>query len=363
MKRTVYNFGAGPAMLPTAVMQQVQEELLDFKGLGVSVVEISHRSKDFEALLAETDDLMRRLAKLPENYQILYVHGGAQMQFSAVPLNLIGLKPAKKAQYIETGNFAKIARVEAEKFGQIEVVASGAAGGFKAIPEVTPQMVDPKASYLHLTSNNTLFGTRYNRFPQTGEVPLVADMTSEILSRQLDFSQFGVVYAGAQKNLGPSGISVAFVRDDLIGHAPADCPKLLDFAVYRENHSMANTINTFAVYVINLVLKWLEADGGVAQIEQRNAEKAGMLYAKLDRSDFYSSVAHPEHRSHMNVCFNLPDEDLLKTFLSEADEAGLYALKGHRAVGGARASIYNAMPLEGIKALVDFMDHFEQKRG
>lgn len=350
-------------MLPRPVMQQVQEELLDFKGLGVSVVEISHRSKDFEDLLSETDELLRELTHLPQNYQILYVHGGAQMQFSAVPLNLIGLKPARKAQYIETGNFAKIARVEAEKFGQIEVVASGAEGGFKEIPQVSPEQVDPQASYLHLTSNNTLFGTRYNHFPETGAVPLVADMTSEILSRELDYGRFGMVYAGAQKNLGPSGISVAFVRDDLIGFAPADCPKLLDFAVYRDNHSMANTINTFAVYVINLVLKWLKAEGGVKEMEKRNREKAETLYAKLDRSDFYSSVAHPEHRSHMNVCFNLPEDDLLKAFLAEANEEGLYALKGHRAVGGARASIYNAMPLAGIQALVDFMDHFERKRG
>ncbi|MDT8446284.1 MAG: 3-phosphoserine/phosphohydroxythreonine transaminase [bacterium] len=363
MKRPVYNFGAGPAMLPVPVMQQVQKEFLDFNGMGVSLIEISHRSAEFEALLAETDVLMRRLTNLPDNYQILYVHGGAQLQFSAVPLNLLPLKPAKKALYVETGNFAKVARVEAEKFGDIQILASGEPGGFKVIPQITPEMVDPAASYVHITSNNTLYGTQYHQFPKTGEVPLVVDMTSEILSRVVDYSQFGMVYAGAQKNLGPSGISVAFVRDDLIGHAPADCPKLLDYAVYRDNHSMANTINTFAVYMINLVLKWVEQQGGVAALEKQNQAKASLLYQTLDESDFYSSVADPAHRSIMNVCFNLPSEELLKAFVAEAQAEGLYALKGHRAVGGARASIYNAMPIEGIKALTAFMKKFEQKRG
>jgi len=361
MKRPVYNFGAGPAMLPVPVMKQVQEEFLDFNHLGASVIEISHRGKDFEALLAETDVLMRELAELPENYEILYIHGGAQMLFSAVPLNLLGLQPSKKGLYVETGNFAQIARKEAEKFGQIEVVLSSEAGGFKEIPTLTPELVDQSASYVHITSNNTLYGTRYHRFPKTGSVPLVADMTSEILSRKVDYSQFGMIYAGAQKNLGPSGIAVAFVRKDLIGQAPKNCPKLLDFKVYADNHSMANTINTFAIYVMNLVLKWLKAEGGVGVLEQRNEAKAKRLYQALDQSDFYSSVAHKDHRSSMNVCFNLPNETLLDRFVKEALAEGLYALKGHRAVGGARASIYNAMPMEGIEALAQFMAEFERK--
>ena len=359
--KEVYNFGAGPAMLPRPVMKQVQEGFLDFAGLGVSIVEVSHRSKQFEALLSETDELFRRVAKLPENYEILYFHGGAQMLFSAVPLNLMGRKPKRMAQYVETGNFSQIAATEAAKFGRIELAASSAANGFAEIPKIIP--VDPEASFLHITSNNTLFGTQYKEFPKTGEVPLVVDMTSEILSRPIDYSKTGLVYAGAQKNLGPSGIAMVFVRKDLIGHAPKDCPKLLDFAVYRDNHSMANTANTFAIWMINLVLKWLEGEGGVEAISKINSQKAAVLYDCLDQSQFYRPVAHKEHRSLMNVCSNLAQEDLLADFVAQAQKQGLYALKGHRLVGGARASIYNAMPLAGVQALADFMKEFERTKG
>ena len=363
MKHPIYNFGAGPAMLPATVMRQIQEEFLDFQGMGVSIIEISHRSPEFEALLSETDELIRQVAGLPKSHEILYLHGGAQMLFSAIPLNLIGLKPSKKALYVETGNFAHIARKEAEKFGQIDVIASGESSQFKALPKLTPEMFDPAASYMHLTGNNTLYGTQYPQFPDTGGIPLVVDLTSEIFSRQLDYSQFAAVYAGAQKNLGPSGIALSIINKDLIGYAAKDCPKLLDFKVLLENHSMVNTINTFGVYVMNLVLKWIVSEGGVSVLEARNAAKANLLYQVLDRSSLYSAVAKTSDRSMMNVCFNLNPPDLLPLFLSEALEQGLYALKGHRAVGGARASIYNAMPIEGVQALVQFMNEFERTRG
>jgi len=363
MKSPVYNFAAGPAMLPPPVMQQIQNDLLDFQGMGVSVIEISHRSPEFEALLAETDSLIRQIAQLPDTHEVLYIHGGAQMLFSAIPLNLMGLGPKGKAQYVETGNFAKIAAKEAAKFGEIEVVATGAANNFASIPSLSQEMFDPQASYVHVTGNNTLFGTQYQEFPDTGDVPLVADLTSEIFSRPLDYSKFGAVYAGAQKNLGPSGLALLLIQKDLLGHAPKNCPKLLDFQVSADNHSMANTINTFAVYAMNLVLKWILDQGGVDALEVQNRKKANRLYQVLDDSAFYQSVATPESRSMMNVCFNLSDPDLLKTFLSSALEQGLYALKGHRSVGGARASIYNAMPMAGVEALAQFMIQFEQKNG
>jgi len=359
----VYNFAAGPAMLPIPVMQRVQEEFLNWKNMGISVIEISHRSKEFEALVDETDQLFRQVTGLPDNYEILYCHGGAQMQFSMVPMNLIHRKPGKKALYVETGNFAKIARVEAEKFGNIKVVATGVANNYASIPSLEGVELDEDASYLYLTSNNTLFGTRWDSFPDTGEIPLVVDATSEILGRRMDYSKFGVLFAGTQKNLGPSGLAMVVARKDLIGHALADCPKLMDYAVYQKEHSMANTPNTFAIYMIRLVLEWLRDIGGVDFIEQQNAAKAKLLYDYLDSTDFYRATALPGSRSHMNVCFHLPSEELLQTFVKEAEKQGLYALKGHRMVGGARASLYNAMPIEGVQALVNFMREFARTRG
>jgi len=359
----VYNFGAGPAMLPIPVMKQIQEEFLDFKGMGVSIIEISHRSPEFGELLEETDALFKELVQLPDNYKILYVHGGAQLQFSAIPMNLLPLKPAKKAYYFETGNFAKVAIKEASKFGNIQIAASASQTNFDRIPEIDFSAVQEDASYVHLTSNNTLYGTRWNSFPSFKDVPLVVDATSEILSREMDYSQFGLIYAGAQKNLGPSGMAMVIVREDLLGFAPKDTPKLLDYAVYAENHSLANTTNTFAIYAMNLVLKWLKGQGGVAAIEKINEQKAMTLYDVIDQSDFYLGKAHPAHRSMMNVTFDFTSQELLGRFLQEASAAGLYALKGHRAVGGARASIYNPMPLEGVQTLADFMREFERNNG
>lgn len=354
----VYNFGAGPAMLPTPVMERAQKEFLDFANLGAGLIEISHRSKEFEAVLDATDALLIELANIPANYKILYVHGGAQLQFSAVPLNLINRLPAKKAAYIESGNFAKLAAKEAARYGTIITAASSASNNYDRIPDFDPTTLASDTSYVHITSNNTLYGTRWNHFPDTGSIPLVADMTSELMSRKIDVSKFGIIYAGLQKNLGPSGLACVIVRDDLLDYALPETPNLLNYKTYAEQHSLANTNNTFAIYMMKLVLEWLRDEGGVPAIEKRNEAKAKLLYDVIDGSEFYVGVSHPEHRSTMNVTFNLANNELLEDFLKGADARGLYALKGHRAVGGARASIYNAMPVAGCQALADYMQEY-----
>ena len=359
----VYNFGAGPAMLPEPVMEQIRDEFLDYRGMGVSVVEISHRSKQFVAILEEAQVLFRELTGLPDNYRILFMHGGARMQFSALPLNLAGRSASRKALYVESGNFAGLAIKDAKAFAAVEVIASSASTDFDRIPALDPAAIDQEAAYLHITSNNTLYGTRWNAFPETGEVPLVADMTSEILSRVIDYSRFGVVYAGLQKNLGPSGMAAVIIRDDLLGHAAATTPILLNYTTCAKDNSLTNTTNTFAVYAIKLVLQWQQQQGGVAVLEQRNAEKAARLYRVLDGSGFYRGVAKPEHRSMMNVSFRLADEALENRFLAQAEAQGLYALAGHRSVGGIRASIYNPMPLAGVATLAQFMAEVERRNG
>jgi phosphoserine aminotransferase len=358
MKR-VYNFGAGPAMLPTEVMEKAQAEFLDYQGLGASVMEISHRSKEFDDIINRSDELLKELAGIPDNYKILYVHGGAQMQFSAVPLNIINRTPAQKASFVLTGNWAVKASKEAGRYGTSINVASSEDKNFNYIPEFDSSMLDPESSYLHIVSNNTLFGTRWHDFPDTGDVPLVADMTSEFLSRKLDINQFGVIFAGLQKNLGPAGLALVIIREDLLEHALPVTPGLLNYRVYAEQHSLANTNNTFAIYMMSLVLEWLKDQGGVEKMERQNEAKAKLIYDFIDSSDFYYGTAQADHRSIMNVTFNLAKEDLLGDFLMQAEAADLYALKGHRVVGGARASIYNAMPTAGCQALVDFMAEFE----
>lgn len=354
----VYNFGAGPAMLPTSVMERAQKEFLNFANLGAGLIEISHRSKEFEAVLDATDALLIELAGIPKNYKILYVHGGAQMQFSAIPLNLINRLPARKAAYIESGNFAKLAAKEAARYGTIVTAASSASSNYDRVPEFDANTLASDTSYLHITSNNTLYGTRWNKFPDAGAIPLVADMTSELMSRKIDISKFGVIFAGLQKNLGPSGLAVVIIRDDLLDYALPETPNLLNYKTYAEQHSLANTNNTFAIYMMKLVLEWLRDEGGVAVLEKRNDAKAKILYDVIDNSSFYVGVSHPAHRSTMNVTFNLSNNGLLEEFLKGADARGLYALKGHRAVGGARASIYNAMPVAGCQALADYMQEF-----
>jgi len=359
----VYNFGAGPAMLPPAVMERIRDEFLDYQGMGVSVIEISHRCPEFAAILAEAKQLLRELAGIPDNYQILFIHGGARMQFAALPLNLAGRSPSKTCLYVESGNFSGLAIKDAKAYGDIRVIASGTDSNFRQLPQIDPSAIGQDAAYLHMTSNNTLYGTQWPTFPETGAVPLILDQTSEILSRRLDFSRCGMVYAGLQKNLGPSGMATVIIRDDLLGHAAAETPLLLNYTQAAKDDSLTNTTNTFAIYVVKLVLEWLRDQGGLDVIEQHNRQKAEKLYARLDRSDFYRGYADKECRSPMNVTFNLPSAELEKSFVAGAEAAGLYALAGHRSVGGIRASIYNAMPLAGIDALIGFMDDFERRNG
>jgi len=359
----VYNFGAGPAMLPEPVMERIRDEFLDYRGMGVSVIEISHRSKEFVAILEEAQALFRELTGLPENYRILFMHGGARMQFSALPLNLAGRAPDRKALYFETGNFAQLAIRDAAPYADVRIVASSAASGFDRIPDYDPAVLEQDAAYVHITSNNTLYGTRWNSFPETGRIPLVADQTSEILSRVIDYSRFGMIYAGLQKNLGPSGMAAVIIREDLLGQAAPQTPPLLNYTLCAKDNSLTNTTNTFAVYVIKLVLEWQKQQGGVAALEERNREKAARLYRVLDASGFYRGVAAPAHRSMMNVTFRLPGEELEAEFLRLAEAEGLYALAGHRNVGGLRASIYNPMPLAGVEALAQFMEEFERNNG
>ncbi len=359
MAEKVYNFGAGPAMLPEPVMEKIRQEWLNYQGMGVSVIEISHRSDEFVDIINSAQMLFRELTGLPDIYRILFVHGGARMQFSALPLNFAGLKPSRKCLYVESGNFAGLAAKEALLFCDAKVIASSAATDFNRIPQLTPEQIDQDASYLHITSNNTLYGTRWQQFPGTGDVPLIADMTSELLSRQIDYNQFGVVYAGLQKNLGPSGMAMVIVREDLLGHADEKTPTLLNYTRCDKDNSLTNTTNTFAIYVIKLVLEWLKEQGGIAAIEKINEDKAARLYRVIDDSDFYHGVAHPDHRSTMNISFKTPSAELDTKFLERAEAAGLYALKGHRNVGGIRASIYNPMPLAGVEKLAGFMEGFE----
>jgi len=350
-------------MLPVAVMERIREEFLDFQGLGVSVIEVSHRAKQFEKVLLDAQERFRQLTNLPDNYKILFVHGGARMQFSALPMNLAGLSASRKCLYVETGNFAKLANKDAKAYGDIKVIASSADTNYDRLPTITPEMVDQDAAYLHLTTNNTLYGSRYNQFPDAGKVPMIADQTSEILSRVVDYSKFGCIYAGLQKNLGPSGTAIVVIREDLLGHAAAETPVLLNYEQCAKDNSLTNTANTFAIYVTGLVLEWLQEQGGIAAIEKINEQKAKTLYDLIDAGDYYRGVIRPEVRGTMNVSFNLASEELEAKFLKEAGEQGLYALKGHRSVGGIRASIYNAMPLAGVDALASFMKEFESKNG
>ena len=363
MTKQVFNFGAGPAMLPVPVMQQIQQEFLNFQGMGISLIELSHRSKEFEAVIDGCDALIRELSNLPDNYKILYTHGGAQMQFAGVPLNLLGLKPAHKAVYSETGNFSKLANKEAARYGEIIIASSSADTNYDLIPAFTADMIPADASYAYITSNNTIYGTRYHSYPELGATPLAIDATSDIFSRPVDWSKVGLMFAGMQKNLGPAGTAVVIVREDLIGHALEKTPSLLDYAVYEKSHSLANTNNTFAIYTMSLVMQWLKDQGGLVAIEKANEAKAKVLYDVIDNSDYYTGTAHPEHRSIMNVTFTLPDEEATSAFLKQAGAIDLYALKGHRNVGGVRASIYNAMPLAGCEALAAFMKEFESKQG
>ena len=357
----IFNFSAGPAVMPEEVLAQARDELLDWHGSGMSVMEMSHRGKEFIAIAAEAEADLRALLGIASNYKVLFMQGGAQAQFALVPMNLLG--SATGADYVDTGQWSKKAIQEAKRYCKAAVAASSESERYTCIPERSQWRLDPKAAYVHYTSNETIGGVEFHWIPDTGSVPLVCDMSSNIMSRPLDVSRFGVIYAGAQKNIGPAGLTLVIVRDDLLGRASPVTPGVFDYKAQAEADSMLNTPPTFAIYLAGLTFKWLQRQGGLAAIEKRNVEKAGVLYELLDQTEFYRCPVRKEDRSRMNIAFTLRDSALDEPFLKEAKSHGLSELKGHRSVGGMRASIYNAMPLAGVKVLADFMRDFEKRHG
>jgi phosphoserine aminotransferase len=357
----VYNFSAGPAMLPETVLQQAREEMLDWQGSGMSVMEMSHRGKEFMSIAAQTEADLRELMGIPANYKVLFLQGGASSQFAAVPMNL--LRGKQGADYINTGSWSKKAIAEAKRYCNVNIAATTEANKFTSAPSQAGLKLDPAAAYVHYTPNETIGGVEFPYVPETGDVPLVADMSSTILSRPTDVSKFGVIYAGAQKNIGPAGLTVVIVRDDLIGQTIDGTPTMFDYATQAENGSMYNTPPTYAWYLAGLVFAHLKNNGGLAAMAEINQRKAAKLYAAIDNSDFYANPVDPECRSWMNVPFTLANADLDGEFLKQASECGLKTLKGHRSVGGMRASIYNAMPEAGVDALIEMMADFEKSHG
>ena len=357
----IYNFSAGPAVLPLPVLEQAQRELIALPGVGMSVMEISHRSKTFEDILERAIADLRALTGMPAGYTVLMLQGGASTQFSMVPMNLLG--PGQTADYIDTGTWADKAIKEAKRVGTTHVTGSTKADNYSRIPAQEELSLTPGAAYVHITGNNTIEGTEWRTLPATGEVPLVSDASSHILSGPIDVGRYGLIYAGAQKNLGPSGLTLVIVRDDLLARSPASLPAMLSYKVQAENNSLYNTPPTFGIYLFGLTMKWLISLGGLAGIAAINQRKAAKLYAEIDRSGFYRGTAQPASRSLMNVTFRLPNEALEKAFDKQATAAGLDGLKGHRSVGGMRASIYNAFPEDGVDALIAFMREFERTSG
>jgi phosphoserine aminotransferase len=357
----VFNFSAGPAVLPVPVLEHAQRDLVALPGVGMSVMEISHRSKTFEDLLAGAIASLRELAGVPSNYRVLFLQGGASLQFSMVPMNL--LKAGTTADYVDTGTWAIKAIEEARRVGTVNVTGSTKAEKYTRIPAPADLHLTADASYVHITTNNTIEGTEWKAWPDTGSVPLVADASSDILSGPIDIGRFGLIYAGAQKNLGPSGVTLVIVREDLLERSDKNLPTMLSYKVMAEHNSLYNTPNTFGVYIFGLVMQWLKSLGGLAAIARLNQRKAALLYSEIDRTGFYRGTAQPESRSLMNITFRLPSEELEKTFDRQASAAGFDGLKGHRSVGGLRASIYNAFPEEGVAGLVDFMREFERTHG
>jgi phosphoserine aminotransferase len=357
----IFNFAAGPAVLPLGVLEEAQRDLIALPGVGMSVMEISHRSKTFDEIIQGCEADIRKLAGVPDHYHVLFLQGGASLQFSMVPMNL--LPPGGSADYVVTGSWSQKAVKEAKRVGAVKIAATAEAGNFTRIPQQNELTLDPNAAYVHITTNNTIFGTEWFYTPETGSVPLVADTSSDMFSRPIDVAKYGLIYAGAQKNLGPSGVTLVIVRDDLVKRTPSTLPTMLQYGVHAENKSLYNTPPVFGVYIMRLVMKWLVKEGGLAAMEKTNARKADKLYAEIDRTGFYRGHAEKDSRSRMNVTFRLPSEDLEKQFAKEATAAGMDGLKGHRSVGGLRASIYNAFPEAGIDALVQFMKEFERKNG
>ena len=357
----VYNFSAGPAVLPKEVLAHAQNELLDYKGTGMSVMELSHRSAIFVDIIERAEASLRTLMSIPDNYKVLFLQGGATSQFSMVPMNLF--RKSRKADFINSGSWSVKAITEAKKFGTPNTVASSEDKNFTYYPETSSDMFSPDADYVHLTTNNTIFGTRITEIPDTGDIPIVADMSSNILSEPYNVEDFGLIYAGAQKNIGPAGATIVIIREDLVGHAAEDCPIMFDYQTHVKKNSAYNTPPTFAIYMAGLVFDWTIKQGGVAEMERKNKDKAGILYRLLDESDFYQAPVRAKDRSLMNVPFTTISKDLDAKFIAEAAEENLVTLKGHRSVGGMRASIYNPMPKEGVETLVTFMKEFEKKNG
>lgn len=354
----IYNFSAGPAVLPKDVLTQVQAELLDWHGSGMSVMEMSHRGKEFMQIAAEAEADLRELLVIPDNYKVLFLQGGGSAQFGMIPMNL--LRGKKTADYLNSGEWSKKAISEAKKYCEVNVVATSADKNFSYAPASSAWKLNPDAAYVHICTNETIGGVEIFETPNTGSVPLVADMSSHILSRPIDVSKYALIYAGSQKNIGPAGLAIVIVREDLIGETITGTPSMYDYKIHADNDSMYNTPPTFAIYVAGLVFKMLKAKGGLVAMEKTNILKAGLLYDYLDSTDFYNCPTALENRSRMNIPFTLKNEALDEEFLKEAKNRGLLQLKGHRSVGGMRASIYNAMPVEGVQTLVDFMKAFEK---
>lgn len=360
MKRIV-NFSAGPATLPLAVLEQVQAEMLDWQGSGMSVMEMSHRDKEFMSIAQTAEADLRQIANIPANYKVLFLQGGATGQFTFLPMNLLRGKAG--FDYVLTGDWGKKAAKEAAKYGKVNIAASSEGDKFTSIPDVSNWKLDPNAAYVHITPNETIHGVEFHAEPETNGVPLVADMSSNILSREIDISKYGLIYAGAQKNIGPSGITIVIVREDLIGNAVPTTPGIFDYKQMADNESMLNTPPCFAWYVSGLVFKWIKDNGGLAAVGERNARKAAALYGYIDSQDFYSNPVAKANRSRMNVPFVLANAELDAEFLKGAKAAGLSGLKGHRSVGGMRASLYNAMTQDGVNALIEYMKEFARTKG
>ena len=353
----VFNFSAGPSMLPVPVLETAARDMLDYNGSGMSVMEMSHRSPVYEAIIKEAEAGLRKLMNIPDNYKVLFMQGGASTQFAAVPLNLIGR--TGKADYVVSGQFSGKAFKEAQKLGfDVKSIASSKDTNFDRVPVITKDMISPDASYVHICFNNTIYGTKYSYIPDTGDIPLVADMSSCIISEPIDVSKFGVIYAGAQKNMAPAGVTIVIVREDLLGQAKEDIPSMLDWKLMADNDSMYNTPPCYSIYIAKLVYEWILGLGGLDEMQKMNVKKAQYLYDYLDSQDYYIAPVQKDSRSLMNVTFVTGVEELDKKFPSEAAKAGLVNLKGHRSVGGMRASIYNAMPYEGVVKLVEFMKEF-----
>jgi phosphoserine aminotransferase len=361
MTERIFNFSAGPAVLPVPVLEQARDEMLSLPGVGMSVMEISHRSKTFDEIIQGAEAGLRELLNIPKDYAVLFLQGGASLQFAMVPMNFLSLDDS--ADYVVTGSWGKKAAKEALKFGNVDMAANLADGGFTRVPNQNELQLNSRAAYLHFTSNETIEGVQWKKEPETGDVPLIADASSNILSKPIPVEKYGLIYAGAQKNMGPSGVTVVIMREDLLPRVREGVSTMLDYNTHAKNKSLYNTPNTWGIYILNLVCKWLKGKGGLEEMQQENEAKARLVYDAIDATDFYRGHADPDSRSAMNVTFRLPSEDLEKKFASEATAQGLDGLKGHRSVGGIRASIYNAFPKEGCEALVAFMKEFERANG